>query len=85
VGETVPGYEVDGWLGIGAPVGTPGVIVDTLNTHINAALDDAVIKSRLIDLGFVPTAMTADAWGKFTTSETGKWAKVIKFAGVKVN
>jgi tripartite-type tricarboxylate transporter receptor subunit TctC len=83
VNDTVPGYEVDGWIGIGAPKGTPGDIVETLNTHIGAALADPAIKSKLVDLGFVPTPMPAAAWGKFVADETGKWAKVIKFAGVK--
>jgi hypothetical protein len=32
----------------------------------------------------VPTQMTAGAWGKFVAGETEKWAKVIKFAGVKL-
>src|SRR5580692_10820550 len=73
INETVPGYEVDGWIGIGAPKGTPDDIVETLNTHIGAALADATIKSKLVDFGFVPTPMPAAAWGKFVADETGKW------------
>ncbi len=84
VGDTVPGYEVDGWLGVGAPKGTPPEIVATLNKYINDGLADPVIKSKLVELGFVPTQMSADAWGKFVAGETEKWAKVIKFAGVKL-
>ena len=84
VGDTVPGYEVDGWLGVGAPAGTPPEIIATLNKTINDGLADPVVKSKLVELGFVPTTMTADAWGKFVAGETGKWAKVIKFAGVKL-
>src|SRR5580658_1949352 len=38
VSETVPGYEVDGWVGVGAPQGTPGDIIETLNAHFGAAL-----------------------------------------------
>ena len=83
VNETVPGYEVDGWIGIGAPKGTPDDIVETLNTHVGAALADSAIKSKLVDFGFVPTPMPPAAWGKFVADETEKWAKVIKFAGVK--
>jgi tripartite-type tricarboxylate transporter receptor subunit TctC len=84
VSDTVPGYEVDGWLGVGAPAGTPPEIIATLNKHINDGLADPVVKSKLVELGFVPTQMTADAWGKFVAGETGKWANVIKFAGVKL-
>jgi len=85
VGDTVPGYQVDGWLGIGAPKGTPGEVIETLNTNISAAIADPTVKSRLVDLGFVPTAMSATAWGAFVGEETEKWAKVIKFAGLKPN
>jgi tripartite-type tricarboxylate transporter receptor subunit TctC len=85
VGDTVPGYEVDGWLGIGAPKGTPGEVIETLNMNISAAIADPAVKSKLIDFGFVPTAMPAAAWGTFVSEETEKWAKVIKFAGVKPN
>jgi tripartite-type tricarboxylate transporter receptor subunit TctC len=85
VGDTVPGYQVDGWLGIGAPKGTPGEVIETLNTNISAAIADPSVKSKLIDFGFVPTAMPAAAWGTFVGEETEKWAKVIKFAGVKPN
>jgi tripartite-type tricarboxylate transporter receptor subunit TctC len=85
VNETVPGYEVDGWIGIGAPKGTPNDIVETLNMHINAALADPAVKSKLVDFGFVPTPMAPAAWGKFVADETEKWARVIKFAGVKAD
>jgi tripartite-type tricarboxylate transporter receptor subunit TctC len=85
VGDTVPGYQVDGWLGIGAPKGTPGEVIETLNTNISAAIADPAVKSKLVDFGFVPTAMPAAAWGAFVGEETEKWAKVIKFAGVKPN
>ena len=82
VGDTVPGYEVDGWLGVGAPAGTPPEIVATLNKYINDGLADPVVKSKLVELGFVPTQMTAEAWGKFVAGETEKWAKVIKDANI---
>jgi tripartite-type tricarboxylate transporter receptor subunit TctC len=83
VSETVPGYEVDGWVGVGAPKGTPGDIIETLNTHFGAALTDPAIKSKLVDLGFVPTPMSPAAWGKFVADESEKWGRVIKFAGVR--
>jgi tripartite-type tricarboxylate transporter receptor subunit TctC len=85
VGETVPGYAVDGWLGVGAPTGTPAAIVETLNAAIGAGIADPDIKARLVNLGFVPTAMTAAQFGAFVADETAKWAKVVKFAGVRLD
>ncbi len=85
VGEFVPGYEVDGRLGIGAPNGTPAAVVATLNSTINAGLGDPGITARFAALGLVPTAMTAAEFSTFISSETEKWAKVIKFANVKTD
>jgi tripartite-type tricarboxylate transporter receptor subunit TctC len=84
VAETVPGYEVAGWLGIGAPRDTPAEIVGKLNQGIGAAVGDATVKARLTDLGFLPAAMSPAEFGKFIAADTGKWAKVVQFAGVKL-
>src|SRR5262249_21941544 len=51
IADAVPGYAVTGWLGIGAPKGTPAEIVERLNRDINAVLADAVVKTRMEDLG----------------------------------
>jgi tripartite-type tricarboxylate transporter receptor subunit TctC len=83
LGEFVPGYEAAGWGGIGAPRNTPAEIVNKLNKQINAALADPTIKARIADLGSVPMPMTPADFAKFIAAETDKWAKVIKFAGIK--
>src|SRR5262249_41524667 len=46
VGETVRGYEMDTWTGVGVPAGTPPEIVARLNREINAGLTDPGIKAR---------------------------------------
>jgi tripartite-type tricarboxylate transporter receptor subunit TctC len=83
VGETVPGYDVSGWIGVGVPTGTPAEIVATLNREINAALTDPRIKARLAELGGRPIVLSAQEFGKLWVTDTGKWAKVIKSAGLK--
>jgi tripartite-type tricarboxylate transporter receptor subunit TctC len=83
VGEFVPGYEANGWGGVGAPKDTPAAIIDTLNREISAAIADPAISSRITDLGSVPMPMTASDFGKFIAAETEKWAKVIRFANIK--
>ena len=60
-------------------------IIDKLNREINAALADPTMKARLADLGGEPMSMTPAEFGKFIADETEKWAKVVKFAGIKVN
>jgi hypothetical protein len=42
------------------------------------------MKTRIAELGGVPMPMTPDEYNKFIVAETTKWAKVIKFAGIKV-
>jgi tripartite-type tricarboxylate transporter receptor subunit TctC len=83
VGDFVPGYEASAWYGIGAPRNTPAEIVDTLNREINAGLADEKIKARLVELGGTLSAGSPAAFGKFITDDAEKWAKVIRFAGVK--
>jgi tripartite-type tricarboxylate transporter receptor subunit TctC len=79
----LPGYEAEGWLGMGAPTGTPVEIVATLNKQINAALADDKIKERLNAIGVVVRGGSAADFGIFIASETAKWGKLIRDAGIK--
>jgi tripartite-type tricarboxylate transporter receptor subunit TctC len=83
VGDFIPGYEANTWFGIGVPRNTPADIIDRLNKEINAALADPKMKARLADLGGTPLPGSPAAFGKLIADETEKWAKVIKFAGIK--
>jgi tripartite-type tricarboxylate transporter receptor subunit TctC len=83
VAEFVPGYESSFWTGICAPKNTPAEIVDKLNTEINAALADPKMKAWLADLGGTPLPGSPADFGKFIADETEKWAKVVKFAGLR--
>jgi tripartite-type tricarboxylate transporter receptor subunit TctC len=83
VGEFLLGYEASAWFGVGVPKNTPTEIIKKLNTEINAALADPKVRARLIDLGGAPMPMTRAEFGTLIAAETEKWAKVIKFAGIK--
>ena len=83
IAEFVRGYEDSNWWGFGAPKATPTAIIDTLNRQTNAALTDPRIKARLSELGGTVLAGSAGDFGKLIAEETEKWAKVIKFAGIK--
>ncbi len=85
IGETVPGYEAVVWYGIVAPKGTPPQIVDTLNKAVNEVLADPKLKARLVEFGGEPMPMTPAQFGKLIADETEKWAKVVKFSGVKAD
>jgi len=83
IGDTVPGYEGTDWLGVVAPKGTPGEIVDKLNAETNAALAETKYKARFADLGAETFATTPAAFGKYVADYTEKWAKVIHAAAIK--
>lgn len=83
VAETLPGYNTDGWFGLVAPKATPAGIVNTLNLECNAITAEPKLAAQLVSLGTPPKTMTPAEFGKLITDYTEKWAKVIKFAGVK--
>jgi tripartite-type tricarboxylate transporter receptor subunit TctC len=83
VGDFLPGFEASGLYGLGAPKGTPAAIIERLNQEINAGLADPKIKARLADLGGTMLPGSPADFGKLIAEETEKWAKVVKFAGIK--
>jgi tripartite-type tricarboxylate transporter receptor subunit TctC len=85
VGETVPGFEVTTWFGMGAPKATPTEIVDKLNRQNNAGLNDPTIKARLADLGAAPFIATPAEMAAFVADETERWGRAVKFSGAKVD
>jgi tripartite-type tricarboxylate transporter receptor subunit TctC len=85
IADFVPGYDMSQWYGIAAPRGTPAEIIDRLNREINAAFADPRMKARLADVGGTVLPGTPDDFAKFVATELEKWAKVVKFAGLKAD
>jgi tripartite-type tricarboxylate transporter receptor subunit TctC len=83
IADVVPGFAVSGWLGIGAPKGTPAEIVERLNREVNAALADPLVKARMADIGSEPLPGSVADFAKLLGAETEKWAQVVKFSGLK--
>jgi tripartite-type tricarboxylate transporter receptor subunit TctC len=83
VAEFVPGYEASAMSGIAAPRNTPATIVERLNNEINAGLADPKMKARFADLGALTLVHSPAEFTKLVADETEKWAKVVKFAGIK--
>jgi tripartite-type tricarboxylate transporter receptor subunit TctC len=81
VGQFVPDYEASAWYGLSVPRSTSSEIIEKLNRVTSAAVADT--KSALAGLGVEPMSMTATQFGEFMFKESEKWAKVIKFAGIK--
>ena len=85
IAEFVPGYEASAFFGVGAPAGTSPAFIERLNSEIAAALRDPVIRKRLADLGGAPLEGSATEFGAFVGSETAKWERVIRSAGLKAD
>ena len=83
VADFVHGYEASAFFGVGAPKNTPADIIEKLNKEINAGLADPKLKARLADLGGTVIAGSPADFGRLLADETEKWAKVVKFAGMK--
>jgi tripartite-type tricarboxylate transporter receptor subunit TctC len=83
VADFLPGYEASLVNGVGAPRGTPSETIEALNTAINAALADPEIQARLGGLGSTPLPVSAGDYAAMLAAETEKWARVIRFAGIK--
>jgi tripartite-type tricarboxylate transporter receptor subunit TctC len=85
IADFVPGYEMTQWYGIAAPRRTPAEIINKLNREINAAFADSRMKARLADVGGTVLPGTPDDFARFVGAELEKWAKVVKFAGLKAD
>jgi tripartite-type tricarboxylate transporter receptor subunit TctC len=85
IGDTITGYEAEAWNGIVVRQGTPPEIIERLSRETNAALADATIRARLIELGTVPHPRGPSDFGAFMVAETAKWAKVVKASGAKAD
>ncbi len=79
----VPGYEATNWWGIVAPAGTPRPVIERLHKELSVILASAETKKRFETEGGEAAQMSPEEFGRFIASETVKWAKVVKDAGIK--
>jgi tripartite-type tricarboxylate transporter receptor subunit TctC len=80
----IPGYEVTIWYALFAPAQTPKPILARLNAETVKALSTAELKERLTLQGLDVASSTPDQLTALVKSETVKWAKVTKDAGVQL-
>jgi tripartite-type tricarboxylate transporter receptor subunit TctC len=80
----MPDVLAENWYGMVAPAKTPANILATLNRIANEAMADPGVKQKLADQGLTVAGDTSEQFRGFIESETTKWAKVIKDAGVPI-
>jgi tripartite-type tricarboxylate transporter receptor subunit TctC len=80
----MPDLLIENWYGMIAPGGTPEKIIAELNRITNEAMADPGVKAKLADQGLTVAGGSPEHFRGFIESETKKWAKVIKDAGLEV-
>jgi len=81
----LPGFEVVGWYGVLAPARTPHPIVVRLHNELVKILQTQDIRDRLLSEGAEPVGNTPAEFTAFIKTDIGRWAKVIKAAGAKLD
>ena len=79
----VPGFEVNNWIGLFAPAGTPNEIVRRLNAEVMKIMQAPEVASRMVQQGERFTPNSPEDFGRFVRAEISRWEKVIKDAGLK--
>jgi tripartite-type tricarboxylate transporter receptor subunit TctC len=79
----VQGYDAGNWIGLAAPAGTPPAVIARLQKEIAAMQKTDEFKKQLANHGSEVLAMGSSEFAKFMDSETAKWGKVVKQAGIK--
>jgi tripartite-type tricarboxylate transporter receptor subunit TctC len=85
IADTVPGFEISAWFGIGVPRGTPQPIIDRLNRDITAVITEPRVKTRLAELSAEVFTATPAEFRNFMEAETEKWGRIVKFSGAKAD
>lgn len=79
------GYDATGWFGVVAPAATPTGAVVRMNLALTEALNDPVVQTNIRNLGVEPTPGSPEELASFITSETAKWARVIKKSNIRID
>ena len=79
----VPGFEASNWFGVSAPANTPRTITQLLSASIARVLQQSEIRARIVEDGAEPVGNSPDEFTAYVKSETVKWGKVARRAGIE--
>jgi len=85
VAESLPGFEVNNWIGLFAPAGTPPELVRRWNAEVQRIMRSREIQARLPAEGARFVVMTPDQFSAFVRAEIEKWALVVRASGARVD
>ena len=85
IGESLPGFEVNNWIGLFAPAGTPPEIVRRWNVEVTKIMQSPEIQARLPGEGARFSPNTPEQFASFVKAEIAKWAPVVKASGARAD
>jgi len=81
----IPAMDIDYWIGIGAPAGTPAAAVARFNKEFNAALAQPQASRKMAEMGLSVVANTPEQATQWVQNEIQRWSAVIRQAGIKAD
>ncbi len=81
----IPGFAVDQWYALFAPAGTPREIINKLQGEIAKATANPETRERLLTMGLDPVGSPPDEFAAYLKTETAKWGKLVREAGIRAN
>jgi tripartite-type tricarboxylate transporter receptor subunit TctC len=73
----------DNWYGLLAPAKTPPAVIAKLNAAFTKAVNDPVVKQKLIDSGAIPATDSPEQFGQMLKDEIARWGKVVREKNIK--
>jgi tripartite-type tricarboxylate transporter receptor subunit TctC len=81
----LPGFELEAWVGLFAPAGTPPAVVAQISEAVKKVLDQPEAKQRASALGIEPRYLDPQGLAALVTRETEYWGQVIKSRNIRAD
>ncbi|HEY2337264.1 MAG TPA: tripartite tricarboxylate transporter substrate binding protein [Burkholderiales bacterium] len=85
IGETVPGYSLDPWLGLFVPAKVSPEIISKINAEVVKLLGAADLKAKLGPQGIELVTNSPTEFAQFIREDNAKWGKIVKEAGIRAD
>jgi tripartite-type tricarboxylate transporter receptor subunit TctC len=85
IAETLPGYEMFGWIGFLAPTGTPPDIIDRLSTETRRIMQEPEIKQRFLSAGMEPAGNTPKEFAAFLRKQSDRYSEIARAAKIRID
>ena len=81
IADTLMGFQTSSFYGLGAPSGTPLIVIERLNGAVNDALATTTVAQKFDELGAIPIRGNAAAFSALVGTEIDRWSEIVKKSG----